>query len=77
MALLRISDTGPGVAEEYRARLSERFYRAPGSENVGGTGLGLTVTEAIVSAHQGSLVFAGNAGDFSAEVKLPLERASH
>lgn len=72
MALLKISDTGPGVADEHRTRLSERFYRAPGSEGVGGTGLGLTLTEAIVTAHQGNLAFSGGAGDFTAEVRLPL-----
>ena len=72
MALLAISDTGPGVPNEHRRRLSERFYRAPGSESVSGTGLGLTLTEAIVSAHHGNLGFAGVVGDFSAEIRLPL-----
>lgn len=73
MALLTISDTGPGVAEEHRSQLSERFYRAPGSESIGGTGLGLTLTEAIVTAHQGALGFTGDAGDFSVELRLPLQ----
>jgi signal transduction histidine kinase len=74
-AMLRISDTGPGVAEEHRARLAERFYRAPGSENAAGTGLGLTLTDAIVSAHRGTLAFAGRAGDFSAVMTLPVQPA--
>lgn len=72
VVVLRVSDTGPGVAEPHRVRLSERFFRAPGSERVSGTGLGLTLTEAIVSAHHGTLAFDGSAGDFSAIVKLPI-----
>jgi signal transduction histidine kinase len=71
-ALLTISDSGRGVAEEHRMRLSERFYRAPGSENVGGTGLGLTLTQAIATVHQGTLAFTGGPGDFSAELRVPL-----
>lgn len=71
-AKLRITDTGPGVEEELRAKLPERFYRAPGSESIAGTGLGLTLTEAIMAAHQGTLDFAGTAGDFTVEVGLPL-----
>lgn len=72
-ALLAISDTGPGVAEEHRGKLSERFYRAPGSENVAGTGLGLTLASAIIGAHDGTLSYAGSAGDFAVIIQLPFD----
>jgi signal transduction histidine kinase len=73
-ALLRISDTGPGVAEEHRTRLAERFYRAPGSETVAGTGLGLTLANAIVEAHNGTLTYSGTAGAFEVVIQLPLDK---
>ena len=71
-ALLRISDTGPGVAPEHRERLTERFYRAPGSDAVAGTGLGLTLADAIATAHMGKLSFAGEGEGFEAILRLPL-----
>ncbi len=49
---LRVSDQGPGVSEEVRARLFEPF--ATGRE--GGTGLGLHVSRALVERHGGTLV---------------------
>lgn len=71
-AKLTVRDTGPGVEAEHRDRLTERFFRAPGSEAVAGTGLGLTLVEAIVSAHQGTLEFSSDNGGFSAFMRLPL-----
>ena len=71
-AVLRVIDTGPGAPEEYRSRLSERFFRAPGAERVSGTGLGLTLVNAIAEAHAGSLSFAGVEGAFAAIIRFPL-----
>ena len=70
-ARLVVRDSGPGVAEEHRSRLGERFFRAPGSEAVAGTGLGLSLAKAIAEAHGGSLTFAGEAGLFEARLQLP------
>lgn len=72
MAKLTVRDSGPGVGIEHRERLTERFFRAPGSESVAGTGLGLTLVQAIVAAHQGTLEFAGDDEGFAAVVKMPL-----
>ena len=72
MAKLTVRDSGPGVEAEHRERLTERFFRAPGSEAVAGTGLGLTLVQAIVAAHQGTLEFANEGGGFAAVVRLPL-----
>jgi heavy metal sensor kinase len=52
-----VSDSGPGVAREMRAHVFERFYRGDqvrGREN-GGAGLGLSLSEAIVKLHSGSI----------------------
>lgn len=54
-AIIRVVDHGPGVPEESRSRLFERFYTADPSRarEKGGTGLGLAIVQSIVKAHQG------------------------
>lgn len=54
-AVIRVVDHGPGVPEESRSRLFERFYTADPSRarEKGGTGLGLAIVQSIVKAHQG------------------------
>lgn len=70
-AKIVVTDNGPGVDEQHQPRLTERFFRAPGSEHVVGTGLGLTLANAIAAAHEGSLTFNGTAGSFRAILSLP------
>ncbi len=52
---LWISDTGVGIPIEEQSKIWERFYRAdnPLSLEAGGLGIGLTITKALVEAHQG------------------------
>ena len=76
MAKLTVRDSGPGVDPEHRGRLTERFFRAPGSEAVAGTGLGLTLVDAIVTAHHGTLEFIGDGEGFAAVVQLPIDVGS-
>ncbi len=47
-----VVDDGPGIPEELRAVVFERFTRAPGSR---GSGLGLAIARAIVEAHGGRI----------------------
>lgn len=53
--IIEIADNGPGVPEESLRKVFDKFYRVPGSKS-GGTGLGLTITKAIVEAHNGQIV---------------------
>jgi signal transduction histidine kinase len=48
---LRVDDSGPGIPEEQREAVFDRFHR--GSAAVGGTGLGLAIADSVVRATQG------------------------
>jgi two-component system sensor histidine kinase BaeS len=50
-------DSGPGVPDQNLGKLFDRFYRVEGSRNraTGGSGLGLSICQSIVAAHDGSL----------------------
>jgi signal transduction histidine kinase len=55
-AEIRVSDRGPGVPAELRARIFEPFYRLPGaSERNGGVGLGLALVKSIAERHGGGV----------------------
>ncbi|WP_022928811.1 ATP-binding protein [Patulibacter americanus] len=72
--VLEVADSGIGIPEEDREHLFERFYRAPAATEgaIPGTGLGLTITKAIVDAHGGSVRVAdGIDGGTAFVVVLP------
>jgi two-component system, OmpR family, sensor kinase len=48
--LLRVVDTGPGIAPDERKRVFDRFYRPPGTSPPG-SGLGMAIVKAIADAH--------------------------
>ena len=64
-AVVRISDTGVGMAADDRQRMFERFYRAPSArvDAIAGAGLGLTTAKIIVEAHHGSITAASVLGE--------------
>jgi two-component system OmpR family sensor kinase len=54
-ALIEVGDSGPGLAEADAARAFDRFHRGArdGQSNSGGSGLGLSIVQAIATAHNG------------------------
>jgi two-component system OmpR family sensor kinase len=50
-----VTDHGPGLDPEQRARVFERFYRTDGARTRGGSGLGLSIVQAVVEAHGGQV----------------------
>jgi signal transduction histidine kinase len=50
-----VSDTGHGIAPEHREKIFEPFYQIPGTEDLGGVGLGLAIARDVVQAHGGEI----------------------
>jgi signal transduction histidine kinase len=61
---LRVADTGIGMNDEHRRRIFERFFRADDEavRAVAGSGLGLTLVEAHVAAHAGTIAVDSEPG---------------
>lgn len=74
---VRVSDTGPGIAEEHLPRLFERFYRVDRarSRESGGTGLGLALVKHVVERSGGSVTVDSAVGEGTTfTVRLPRAR---
>jgi two-component system, OmpR family, sensor kinase len=77
-AVVEVSDTGPGLSDEQKAHVFERFYRADEARTrhtereATGTGLGLAIVAAIVRAHHGTVEVISEKGSGSTfKVSLP------
>jgi signal transduction histidine kinase len=61
-AIVKVRDTGPGIAPEDLPHIFKRFYRAEKSRTAGRTGLGLSISKAIIDAHGGTLEVESEVG---------------
>jgi hypothetical protein len=52
---IAVTDQGPGIPSDDRARATERFFRGEAARNTPGAGLGLALVQAVAQLHQGSL----------------------
>ena len=55
-----VADNGSGIAEAYRQKVFQRFYRLEQSRTTPGNGLGLSIVAAIADLHQGTLTLFDN-----------------
>lgn len=53
--ILRVTDTGPGIALEEQGLIWQKLYRSDKSRSAYGMGLGLTFVKAVVEAHDGKV----------------------
>ena len=79
-AVLEVADAGPGMSQEDAARAFDRFHRGadrPGSEDGrgAGSGLGLSIVQAIAAAHGGQAVLESRAG-YGTRVRIWLPAES-
>ncbi len=61
---LSVHDDGPGIPQEYQAKIFQKFVQVKGRE-AGGTGLGLAICKEIVRAHGGTIWAESEAGQGS------------
>jgi heavy metal sensor kinase len=75
MAVLEVTDTGPGIPPSLQERVFDRFYRVDGSRSRGsggGMGLGLSIAKWAVEAHGGRLTLEESAATGSTfRITLP------
>jgi two-component system sensor histidine kinase CpxA len=75
-AVIRVTDSGPGVPEDSLEKIFQPFYRIDDARgrSTGGVGLGLAITDQAVRLHGGS-VKASNlpGGGLLVEMRLPLQ----
>lgn len=65
-----VADTGPGVPEDQRGRVQERFVRLDPARSVGGSGLGLAIAAACAKLHGGALRLEDNNPGLRAVIEL-------
>jgi signal transduction histidine kinase len=72
--LIRFRDEGIGISKEDQQRIFERFFRAAPSGETHSGGLGLSIAQAIVQAHHGTIECESTPGAGSTfTIGLPLE----
>lgn len=71
-----VADNGPGIPDDVRDTLFERFVRADTSRQraTGSTGLGLAIVDGLVRAHGGTIVVESAPGDTRFIITLPRAR---
>jgi signal transduction histidine kinase len=71
---LRVIDDGPGITEEHRERVFDRFYRVAGSDEAG-SGLGLAIVKQAVTRMAGTITLGSGLGGkgccFTVEMPIP------
>ncbi len=76
-AIITISDQGPGIPEEAKEHIFERFYRASKSRTSGqgSVGLGLAIAKTIVDKHTGKISADSDSSGTTFTIELPLTRS--
>ncbi|MFD5844443.1 sensor histidine kinase [Streptomyces chartreusis] len=57
MSTIEVADNGPGLTDEEIARIGDRFWRSGRHQNIKGSGLGLSISRALLSAGGGTISY--------------------
>jgi signal transduction histidine kinase len=71
----RVSDNGPGIPADARAKAFQRFYRLEASRTTPGSGLGLALVAAVAELHRIHIELADNAPGLRVSLNFP--KGSH
>lgn len=72
-AILRIQDTGPGIASNDIPHIFDRFYRGSKTSKALGSGIGLAITKSVITLHQGTIKVDSVVGEGSTfSITLPI-----
>ncbi len=70
--VLRVADNGVGIPEADRERVLRRFVRLEESRSTSGSGLGLSLINAVVAFHHGTMELGDNAPGLVVTIRLPI-----
>lgn len=75
-ASVQVADDGPGIAQEHRQRVFDRFYRVPGAGSPSGSGLGLSIVRSLVEQSMGRIALSAGIGGrgLCVTVSLPVPK---
>lgn len=72
-AIIRVSDTGPGIAPAQQGRIFERFYQSAQNSTQPGTGIGLALVQELVAVLNGQVTLMSTPGEGAVfTVVLPI-----
>ena len=72
-AEISVADNGPGIRDEEKSKVVERFYRGDASRGTPGVGLGLALVHAVARLHGSSLELLDQSPGLRVVLNLPLE----
>ncbi|MFJ3672943.1 ATP-binding protein [Streptomyces sp. NPDC090106] len=75
-ATVVVADRGPGLTDEELARVGDRFWRSGRHQNIKGSGLGLSISRALLQAGDGRISYARHEPHGGLEVTVTVPRSS-
>ena len=77
MLEISVADQGPGIPEADRARATERFFRGESARSTPGSGLGLSLVQAVALLHGGTLRLEDARPGLRAVIAIPAFTAAN
>jgi signal transduction histidine kinase len=72
-AEVSVSDNGPGIDDEEKTKVMQRFYRGDASRGTPGVGLGLSLVQAVAKLHGSALELRDNGPGLRVVMTVPIE----